>query len=179
MWVLLRQKSAHFPTIYLYTTFIHKVPWLIWYLGLGKCCAIPRKVCYKHWAFYDSPVLLTLVRSTSARRQGAAEKSLSIVSRGFVLWEAWTFNLNSELTSNFVSSSARQPRRHCSFYVTPTAMKLYLGRECLSGTSDSCREGYRWRTTQDRAGLRVPGTKTMSFASETWYGKAVLLQCAC
>jgi hypothetical protein len=28
--------------------------------------------CSKYGTFYDSPVLLTLVRSTSARRQGAA-----------------------------------------------------------------------------------------------------------
>jgi len=47
----------------------------------------------------------------------------------------------------------------------PTAMKLYLGRECLGGTGDSPWVGCRWWMTQDQAGLRVHGTKTTWCAS--------------
>jgi hypothetical protein len=118
------------------------------------------KRCSKYWTFYDSPVLLTLVRSTCARRQGMVEKSVSIVNCGFVVSEEWTFNLTSELTSNFVWSWARQPQRHCSFYMMPMAMKHYLGHDCLNGIGDSCRAQCQWRMTQDQVGLWVPRMKT-------------------
>jgi len=38
---------------------------------------------------------------------------------------------------------------------------------CLGGTGDSSWVGCRWRMTQDQAGLRVHGTKTTWFATET------------
>ena len=37
----------------------------------------------------------------------------------------------------------------------------------LGGTGESSWVGCRWRMTQDQAGLRVHGTKTTWFASET------------
>jgi hypothetical protein len=50
-----------------------------------------------------------LGRSTSARRQDAAEFPVSLASGDVLLLEEWTSDLSSELTSNSVWRWARQP----------------------------------------------------------------------
>jgi hypothetical protein len=48
----------------------------------------------------------------------------------------------------------------------PTAKKLYLVPERLSGTDDKCRAGCRWRMTQVQAGLRVPVVRIRDMVRE-------------
>jgi hypothetical protein len=79
-----------------------------------------------------------LVHSTFTRWQAVAENPTSIVSCRFVLWEECIFNLNSELTSNFVWSWARQPQRHFS-------LRDAYGDEALSRTR--VFERHRWFIT--------------------------------
>jgi hypothetical protein len=84
---------------------------------------------------------------------GVGVNTVSLASGDICLLEEWTSNVNSTLTSNSVWSWVRQPQRHCSFFMMPTAMKLYLGRECLGATGDLSWVGCQWRMTQDQVGL--------------------------
>jgi hypothetical protein len=79
------------------------------------------------------------------------------------------FNLNSKFNMKF-----------CVKLGKTATETLQLLRDAYDDEALSRARVFEWgRVTQDQAGLRVPGTKTTWFASETWYGKTVLLQCAC
>jgi hypothetical protein len=73
-------------------------PRLISYLGLSKCWAIQGKDVLDNGAFYDSTVLLTLVRSASDRLQGAAGKPL--FACGLSLGTSWTMILQYWIRKN-------------------------------------------------------------------------------
>jgi hypothetical protein len=59
------------------TTFVHKVPRLVEYLGLRKCWAPPGKVLL-YTGNFATGLLLTLVRSIPVRRQVRILYSLSL-----------------------------------------------------------------------------------------------------
>jgi hypothetical protein len=90
-------------------TVVHKVPRPVRYFGLSKCWAIPGKKCFKYGTFYDSPLLLTLVLSTSVRRQEAVENTV-VFSFAYLVSELHgRLEIYGEMLYDYVSIYHKHP----------------------------------------------------------------------